>query len=204
MKGIGPFSTRQEAEAAEKAVAEAVERRGHRVFWGRNAVAESVRPVASVASVDLPDERGTVAVIQVANTRKRPTKFLKRCRRTKRRFAALRAVVERRESRNGERTIRHDEATGFEALQHIRQSSSMQPVKIAASLSGAITSVKKYRNAVAWNLERQSKRFVAFSLAQVHGDDVATDPAFKAPDLHFRGLPSEGMTFQSIRFNQDH
>jgi predicted GIY-YIG superfamily endonuclease len=34
MKGIGPFSTRREAEAAEKAVATALERRGHRVFWG--------------------------------------------------------------------------------------------------------------------------------------------------------------------------
>jgi hypothetical protein len=34
MKGIGPFSTRKDAEAAEKAVAEALERRGHRVFWG--------------------------------------------------------------------------------------------------------------------------------------------------------------------------
>jgi len=34
MKGIGPFSTRKAAEAAEKAVAEALERRGHRVFWG--------------------------------------------------------------------------------------------------------------------------------------------------------------------------
>ncbi len=34
MKGIGPFSTRKEAEAAEKAVAEALERRGHVVFWG--------------------------------------------------------------------------------------------------------------------------------------------------------------------------
>ena len=34
MKGIGPFSTRKEAEAAEKKVAEALERRGHRVFWG--------------------------------------------------------------------------------------------------------------------------------------------------------------------------
>jgi len=34
MKGIGPFSTRQEAEAAEEAVAKALERRGHRVFWG--------------------------------------------------------------------------------------------------------------------------------------------------------------------------
>jgi hypothetical protein len=34
MKGIGPFSTRKEAEAAERAVAEALERRGHRVFWG--------------------------------------------------------------------------------------------------------------------------------------------------------------------------
>src|SRR4029453_2452471 len=34
MKGIGPFSTRQEAETAEKAVAEALARRGHRVFWG--------------------------------------------------------------------------------------------------------------------------------------------------------------------------
>jgi hypothetical protein len=33
MKGIGPFSTRKEVEAAEKAVAEALERRGHRVFW---------------------------------------------------------------------------------------------------------------------------------------------------------------------------
>ena len=34
MKGIGPFSSRNEAEAAEKAVAKALERRGHRVFWG--------------------------------------------------------------------------------------------------------------------------------------------------------------------------
>ena len=34
MKGIGPFATRQEAEAAEKDVAEALEKRGHLVFWG--------------------------------------------------------------------------------------------------------------------------------------------------------------------------
>jgi hypothetical protein len=34
MKGIGPFTSRQTAEAAERAVAEALERRGHRVFWG--------------------------------------------------------------------------------------------------------------------------------------------------------------------------
>jgi len=34
MRGIGPFRTRKEAEAAEKAVAEALERRGHKVFWG--------------------------------------------------------------------------------------------------------------------------------------------------------------------------
>lgn len=34
MKGIGPFATRKEAEAAERAVAEALQRRGHRVFWG--------------------------------------------------------------------------------------------------------------------------------------------------------------------------
>ena len=34
MKDIGPFASRQEAEVAEKAVAEALERRGHRVFWG--------------------------------------------------------------------------------------------------------------------------------------------------------------------------
>ena len=34
MKGIGPFATRKVAEAAEKTVAEALERRGHRVFWG--------------------------------------------------------------------------------------------------------------------------------------------------------------------------
>ena len=34
MKGIGPFASRVEAEQAEKAVAEALERRGHRVFWG--------------------------------------------------------------------------------------------------------------------------------------------------------------------------
>jgi hypothetical protein len=34
MKDVGPFSTRREAEAAEKAVAEALEKRGHRVFWG--------------------------------------------------------------------------------------------------------------------------------------------------------------------------
>jgi hypothetical protein len=34
MKGIGPFATRADAEAAEKAVAAALEQRGHRVFWG--------------------------------------------------------------------------------------------------------------------------------------------------------------------------
>jgi hypothetical protein len=34
MKGIGPFSSRKDAEAAEKAVAAALEKRGHRVFWG--------------------------------------------------------------------------------------------------------------------------------------------------------------------------
>lgn len=34
MKAIAPCSTRGEAEAAERAVAQALERRGHRVFWG--------------------------------------------------------------------------------------------------------------------------------------------------------------------------
>jgi hypothetical protein len=34
MKGIGPFSTRSAAERAEKAVADALKKRGHRVFWG--------------------------------------------------------------------------------------------------------------------------------------------------------------------------
>jgi hypothetical protein len=34
MNDIGPFSTRKQAEAAEKAVAEALEQRGHIVFWG--------------------------------------------------------------------------------------------------------------------------------------------------------------------------
>jgi hypothetical protein len=34
MAGIGPFASRQQAEAAEKAVAAALEKRGHRVFWG--------------------------------------------------------------------------------------------------------------------------------------------------------------------------
>ena len=34
MQEIGTFSTRKEAEAGEKAVAEALTRRGHRVFWG--------------------------------------------------------------------------------------------------------------------------------------------------------------------------
>jgi len=34
MKGIGPFKTRKEAEAAETAVAAALKKRGHRVFWG--------------------------------------------------------------------------------------------------------------------------------------------------------------------------
>jgi hypothetical protein len=33
MKNIGPFQTRRDAEAAERALAEALERRGHRVFW---------------------------------------------------------------------------------------------------------------------------------------------------------------------------
>jgi len=32
--GIGPFATRDEAERAEKALAEALERQGRRVFWG--------------------------------------------------------------------------------------------------------------------------------------------------------------------------
>jgi len=34
MKGIGPFGTRKQAEAAEQAVAEALQKRGHLVFWG--------------------------------------------------------------------------------------------------------------------------------------------------------------------------
>ena len=34
MKGIGPFTSRRDAEAAERAVAAALEKRGHRVFWG--------------------------------------------------------------------------------------------------------------------------------------------------------------------------
>jgi hypothetical protein len=34
MKGIGPFTSRKDAEAAEKAVAAALEKRGHKVFWG--------------------------------------------------------------------------------------------------------------------------------------------------------------------------
>ena len=34
MAKLGPLSTRKEAEAAEKAMAEALQRRGHRVFWG--------------------------------------------------------------------------------------------------------------------------------------------------------------------------
>lgn len=34
MKAVKPCATRAEAEAAERAVAEALERRGHRVFWG--------------------------------------------------------------------------------------------------------------------------------------------------------------------------
>jgi hypothetical protein len=34
MNGIGPFATRKDAEAAEKAVAAALEKRGHLVFWG--------------------------------------------------------------------------------------------------------------------------------------------------------------------------
>jgi hypothetical protein len=33
-KGFGPFRTRKEAEAAEAAVAEALQRQGRRVFWG--------------------------------------------------------------------------------------------------------------------------------------------------------------------------
>ena len=34
MQGIGPFTSRRDAEAAERAVAEALQKRGHRVFWG--------------------------------------------------------------------------------------------------------------------------------------------------------------------------
>jgi hypothetical protein len=34
MKGIGPFKTRKDAEVAEMAVASALEKRGHHVFWG--------------------------------------------------------------------------------------------------------------------------------------------------------------------------
>jgi len=34
VKGIGPFCSRKEAEAAEKALAVALERQGRRVFWG--------------------------------------------------------------------------------------------------------------------------------------------------------------------------
>ena len=34
MSGIGTFASRVQAEAAERAVADALTRRGHRVFWG--------------------------------------------------------------------------------------------------------------------------------------------------------------------------
>lgn len=34
MKAVGPCSTRTRAEAEEKRIATALERRGHRVFWG--------------------------------------------------------------------------------------------------------------------------------------------------------------------------
>jgi len=34
MKGIGPLASRREAEQAEKAVADALKKRGHLVFWG--------------------------------------------------------------------------------------------------------------------------------------------------------------------------
>lgn len=34
VRGIGPFATRHEAEEAETAVAEALQRQGRRVFWG--------------------------------------------------------------------------------------------------------------------------------------------------------------------------
>ncbi len=34
MKGIGPFTSRTAAVKAERAVAAALERRGHLVFWG--------------------------------------------------------------------------------------------------------------------------------------------------------------------------
>ena len=34
MEKLEPLSTRNEAEAAEKAMAEALAKRGHRVFWG--------------------------------------------------------------------------------------------------------------------------------------------------------------------------
>jgi predicted GIY-YIG superfamily endonuclease len=34
MRGIAPCATRKDAERMERAVAEALERRGHRVFWG--------------------------------------------------------------------------------------------------------------------------------------------------------------------------
>src|SRR2546425_11674371 len=37
MKGIGPFSTRKEAEGAEKGGGEAFKKRGQRVFWGWRA-----------------------------------------------------------------------------------------------------------------------------------------------------------------------
>ena len=34
MQGVGRCATRKAAEATEQAVAEALEKRGHRVFWG--------------------------------------------------------------------------------------------------------------------------------------------------------------------------
>ena len=34
MEKVGPLSSRKDAEAAEKAMAEALVQRGHRVFWG--------------------------------------------------------------------------------------------------------------------------------------------------------------------------
>jgi hypothetical protein len=34
VRGLGPFRSRRDAERAEAALAAALERRGHRVFWG--------------------------------------------------------------------------------------------------------------------------------------------------------------------------
>jgi hypothetical protein len=92
--------------------------------------------------------------------------------------------VEHRQLRNGERTVRDDEATRFEALQHIFQAFAMQPVEVAAALSSTIAAMEEHGNALTAVLEGQPKSVVTLASTQINIKLSAAQAALKTTDLH--------------------